>query len=147
MVQKRAKTRKKKMVCIRCPVSCILDVKYTKTKILQVKSAQCKKGNEYALQELFHPVRILTSTVYVKNGHLPLVSIRTDEPIPKDKIFKVMDKLSKTKVTAPVKIGDIIIKNVLNTGVNIVATKNIKVESLSIPELWKFRRNLQCEAT
>ena len=116
----------KRMVCIRCPVSCILEVKYTKTKLLQVKSSQCKKGQEYAWEELFEPVRILTSTVYVRNGHLPLVSIRTAKPIPKAKIFKVMAKLSRTKVSAPLKIGDIIIKNVVNTGVDIIATKNIR---------------------
>lgn len=116
----------KRMVCIRCPVSCILEVKYTKTKLLQVKSSQCKKGQEYASEELFDPVRILTSTVYVKNGHLPLVSIRTAKPIPKARIFDVMAKLSRTKVSAPLKIGDIIIKNVVNTGVNIIATKNIR---------------------
>ncbi|MCK5561889.1 MAG: DUF1667 domain-containing protein [Thermoplasmata archaeon] len=116
----------KRMVCIRCPVSCLMEVTYTRNKLLRVKATQCPKGKKYALRELFDPVRILTSTVYVKNGHLPLVSIRTDKPIPKAKIFDVMAKLSRTKVSAPLKIGDIIIKNVVNTGVNIIATKNIR---------------------
>jgi CxxC motif-containing protein len=102
-----------------------MEVTYTGHKILKVDNTDCKKGKEYAYQELFEPVRILTSTVFVKNGHLPLVSIRTDKPIPKGKIFEVMKKLSGKKLTAPVKIGDIIIKNVVNTGVNIIATKNV----------------------
>jgi CxxC motif-containing protein len=101
-------------------------VKYTTTKLLQVKSDRCKQGREYAAQELFEPVRVLTSTVYVRNGHLPLVSVRTAKLIPKAKIFKIMQKISGTKISAPVIIGDIIIKNVVNTGVNVIATKNIK---------------------
>ena len=119
------KKKHKRMVCIRCPVSCLMEVTYTGHKILKVDNTDCKKGKDYAYQELFEPVRILTSTVFVKNGHLPLVSIRTDKPIPKGKIFEVMKKLSRRKVTAPVKIGDIIIKNVVNTGINIIATKNV----------------------
>ncbi len=115
-----------RMVCVRCPVSCILDVKYTSAKLHQVRSDRCKHGKEYAAQELFEPVRILTSTVYVKNGHLPLVSIRTEKPIPKAKIFNIMKELLRVKAKAPLKIGDIIIKNVVNTGVNVIATKNIK---------------------
>ena len=98
-------------------------------KIIKVDNANCKKGKDYAYQELFRPVRILTSTVLVKNGHLPLVSIRTDKPIPKSKIFEVMARISRKKVQAPVKIGDIIIKNVVNTGVNIIATKNVNRKS------------------
>jgi CxxC motif-containing protein len=105
-----------------------MDIKYKGRKIIKVDNIQCKKGKEYAYQELFEPIRILTSTVLVRNGHLPLVSIRTDRPIPKDMIFEVMKTISRKKVTAPVKIGDIIIKNVNNTGSNIIATKNVYIK-------------------
>jgi CxxC motif-containing protein len=106
-----------------------MKVTYTDRKIIKVDHTNCTKGKDYAYQELFKPVRILTSTVLVKNGNLPLVSIRTDKPIPKGKIFEVMKILYRKKVQAPVKIGDIIIKNVVNTGVNIIATKNVNRKS------------------
>jgi CxxC motif-containing protein len=102
-----------------------MEVTYSGHKIIKVDNTDCKKGKDYAYQELFKPVRIFTSTVFVKNGHLPLVSVRTDQPIPKRKIFEVMKIISRKKVIAPVKIGDIIIKNVVNTGANIIATKNV----------------------
>jgi CxxC motif-containing protein len=80
---------------------------------------------EYAEKEISNPERTLTTTVKVNNGHLPLVSVRTNKPIPKNKIFSTMDLLAKIEVEAPVKIGDPIVQNLFGTGVNVVATKNI----------------------
>ncbi|MGL5329823.1 MAG: DUF1667 domain-containing protein [Peptostreptococcaceae bacterium] len=68
----------------------------------------------------------MASSVKVKNGSLELVSVRLDNNIPKNKIFEVMDEIKKVQIEAPIKIGDIIIKNVLNLNVDVIATKNIE---------------------
>jgi CxxC motif-containing protein len=116
---------KKEMICIGCPMGCYLSVEYVGTTIRDVTGNQCKVGLEYAEKEIFNPERTLTTTVKVKHGYLPLVSVRTDKPIPKSRILDAMNLLAKVEVEAPIKIGESIIQNILNTGVNIVATKNI----------------------
>ena len=115
----------KTLTCIICPVSCVLTVNHTKQKIHAVEGHQCKKGKVYAQEEILDPRRTLTTTVAVRSGELPLVSVRTDRPIPKDKIFSIMAELLKLTVSAPVVIGDIIIMDIKNTGANIIATKTV----------------------
>jgi CxxC motif-containing protein len=80
----------------------------------------------YAEEELFAPTRILTTTVKVDGGVLPLVSVKTDKPVPKERLFSIIDETMQLTIEAPVKLGDIIIKNVLNTKANIVATKTVE---------------------
>ena len=116
---------KKKMICIGCPLGCYLNVDYIGTTIRNVNENRCKVGREYAEKEISNPERTLTTTVKVKHGHLPLVSVRTNKPIPKNRIFDAMNLLAKVEVEAPIKIDEPIIQNIFNTGVNIVATKNI----------------------
>jgi CxxC motif-containing protein len=116
---------KKEMICIGCPMGCYLAVDYIGTTISGVGGNRCKVGLEYAEKEISNPERTLTTTVKVKNGHLPLVSVRTSKPIPKNIIFDAMDLLAKVEAEAPIKIGEPIVQNIFNTGANIVATKNI----------------------
>ena len=116
---------KKEMICIGCPMGCYLIVDYDGKTIRDISGNRCKVGLEYAEKEISNPERTLTTTVKVKNGHLPLVSVRTDKPIPKNRIFDTMDLLAKIEVEAPVKIGEPIVRNIFNTGINVVATKNI----------------------
>jgi CxxC motif-containing protein len=115
---------KKEMICIGCPMGCYLTVDYDETKILDVSGNRCKVGLEYAEKEMSNPERILTTSVKVKHGSLPLVSVRSDKPIPKSRIFDAMNLLAKVEVEAPIKIHEPIIQNIF-PGVNIVATKNI----------------------
>jgi CxxC motif-containing protein len=123
---------KKEMICIGCPMGCYLAVNYVGKTVLSVSGNLCKVGLEYAEKEISNPERTLTTTVKVKNGHLPLVSVRTNKPIPKNRIFDAMDLLAKIEVEAPIKIGEPIVQNIFDTGVNVVATKNIeKRENLS----------------
>jgi CxxC motif-containing protein len=116
---------KKEIICIGCPMGCYLTVDYDGTKIHTLSGNRCKVGLEYAEKEISNPERTLTTTVKVKHGHLPLVSVRTNKPIPKSRILDAMNLLAKVEVEAPIKIGEPIIQNIFNTGVNIVATKNI----------------------
>lgn len=85
----------------------------------------CKRGLEYAQQEYYEPKRILTTTVRVENGFLPLVPVRTDKPILKDKLSDAMKLIAEKKVKAPIKMGQILIKNVLNTDANVIASRDL----------------------
>jgi CxxC motif-containing protein len=115
----------KEIICIGCPMGCPLKINYTHKKVLSVKGNKCNIGLDYAEKECFNPERTLTSTVKVKNGCLPLVSVRTSKPIPKEILFDVMNLLANIEVEAPIKIGEKIIENLFGTNTNIIATKNI----------------------
>jgi CxxC motif-containing protein len=115
---------KKNVICILCPVGCKIRIK--KNKSLSIQGAKCNKGIEYSKHEILNPKRILTTSILVKNGILPLVSVKTSKPVPKDKIFKILRVIKKKSVNAPINIGDILIENILDTGSNIVSTKTIE---------------------
>lgn len=117
---------KKEMICIVCPLGCSLTVDYTQRAIQSVEGNQCKLGLEYAEKEIFNPERTLTTTVRVKHGHLSLVSVKSNKPLPKERLFDAMNLLAKIEVEAPIRIGDKIVENLFNTGVDVVATKNIE---------------------
>jgi CxxC motif-containing protein len=116
---------KKNVTCIVCPLGCRIRVTYSKDAINSVKDYQCEKGKDYAVQEIFNPVRNLTTTMEVRNGELPLVSVKTNKPVPKQRIFDVMDSIARIEVEAPISIGDILVENVLDLHADIVATKNV----------------------
>ncbi len=116
------------MVCIVCPMGCRLKV--TKNKDgYEVEGNQCKRGEVYAIKELTHPTRVLPTTVKIKNGTLNRLPVKTKEPIPKDRLFDAMDVINKVEVEAPVKVGDVIIENILDTGVDVVATRDMDTKS------------------
>ena len=117
---------KKEMICIICPLGCSLTVNYTQKAIQSVEGNQCKRSLEYAEKEIFNPERTLTTTVRVKHGHLPLVSVRTNKPLPKELLFETMNLLAKIEVEAPIRIGFKITEDLFNTGVDVIATKNIE---------------------
>lgn len=117
---------KKEIICILCPLGCSLTVDYTQRAIQSIKGSQCKLGLAYAEKEIFNPERTLTTTVRVKHGHLPLVSVRTNKPIPKERLFDAMNLLAKIEVEAPIRVNDKIVENLFDTGVDIIATKNIE---------------------
>ncbi len=117
---------KKEMLCIICPLGCNMYVQYTLKDIKNVEGNRCNLGLEYAEKEIFNPERTLTTTVRVKHGHLPLVSVKSAKPLPKERLFEVMNLLAKVEVEAPIRIGDKIVANLFDTGVDIVATKKIE---------------------
>ena len=110
------------LICITCPRGCHLQV----DENLNVTGNMCPRGAMYAKAELTHPVRMVTSSVNVHSKVESRLPVKTKDPIPKELIFKVMEEIEKTSVTAPIRIGDVVIKDVLGTGVDIVATKNIE---------------------
>ena len=119
-------TAEKNITCIVCPIGCKILIKTNGKNFEILKGSKCKRGIEYARNEALDPRRMLTSSVLVTNGEWPLVSVKSSKPVPKDKIFSVLREIKKTKVNAPVKSGQILIKNVADTKINILATKSIK---------------------
>jgi CxxC motif-containing protein len=115
-----------KITCIICPVGCEVTVHHKERIITKIEGLQCKKGIGYAKEELFDPKRTLTTTMIVKDGDLPLVSVKSDRPITKDRLFDVMDAISEIDVQAPIEIGDVLVENVMGLDADIVATKNVK---------------------
>jgi CxxC motif-containing protein len=112
------------ITCILCPIGC--EIRVDKKKLNIIDGAKCNKGIEYSTTEISNPKRILTTSILVINGHLPLVSVKTSKPIPKEKIFKIIEIIKLRSVKAPIKIGQVIIKNILDTGSDIIATKSIE---------------------
>lgn len=116
----------KKLICINCPMGCMLTVAVEEDTILSVKGNTCKRGELYARKELTDPTRIVTSTVRVLGGSRNMVSVKTKEDIPKGKVLECVKVLKNVTAHAPVKIGDVIVEDAAGTGVDIVATKNVE---------------------
>lgn len=118
------------MTCVVCPIGCNLKVTMDGDgKFLSVTGNKCIKGAIYAKEETMEPRRILPTSVKVIGGELPLVSVRTEKAIPKKLLFEAMEVIRSLRVKAPVKRGQVLIKNLLGTGVNVIATRTVKVKS------------------
>lgn len=116
---------KRELTCIGCPLGCSVTVTMDNGEVTDVTGNTCKRGDIYARKEVTNPTRIVTSSVKVNGGIAPMVSVKTQSDIPKDKISACVAALKDIRVTAPVSIGDILISDVAETGVAIVATKNV----------------------
>ncbi|AOT70424.1 DUF1667 domain-containing protein [Geosporobacter ferrireducens] len=118
---------KRDMVCIVCPMGCRLTLKEDATQPggYEIIGNQCKRGIEYAIKETTNPTRTITTTVKIKNALLNRIPVRTDQSIAKNKIFECMRQLDLVEVTGPVKMGEVIVENILGTGVNIIASRSM----------------------
>lgn len=115
----------RELTCIGCPLGCALTVTMDGDTVSSVTGNTCPRGDAYARKEVTNPTRIVTSTVRVNGGVCPMVNVKTASDIPKDKIFVCTEALKDVVVTAPVKIGDVLLSNVAGTGVDIVAARNV----------------------
>ena len=114
---------KKELICINCPMGCCLEVTYDAEKITAVKGNECPRGKDYAAKEIFHPERIVTTTVRIKGAAVPVLPVKTAKSVPKDLGSRIVQAASKITLNAPVRAGDIIIPNILGTDVNLIATR------------------------
>lgn len=115
----------RELTCINCPLGCAIKVEMDGNTILSVTGNTCNRGEIYARNEVINPVRVVTSSVKVRDGEQAVVSVKTKEAIPKDKIFEVADAMKNIILDAPVSIGDIVTSNVASTGIDLVATANV----------------------
>jgi CxxC motif-containing protein len=112
------------MICINCPLGCSLTVERDGDNF-KVSGNTCPRGEKYAVNELTHPVRTLTTTVAVANREGAYLPVKTAKPISKSKLFEAMALVNSTKAVAPIKIGDIIIENMLGEA-DLVAASDVE---------------------
>ncbi|MBO3803279.1 MAG: DUF1667 domain-containing protein [Candidatus Brockarchaeota archaeon] len=118
--------RKERVTCIVCPVGCKIEVSVKDGEVLSVEGNACVRGVEYAKEECTSPKRVLTTLVSVRGGVLPVTSVKTTKPIPKELVSRAQWEISKVTLEAPVPIGKLVLGNLLGTGVDVVATRSVE---------------------
>lgn len=112
----------RQLICIGCPLGCMLTATLENGVVTAVSGNTCRRGDEYARKECTTPERTVTGTVRVSGGNVPVVSVRTSSPIPKEKVLELAAFMGKLTVPAPVHSGDVLVCNVLGTGSDLLAT-------------------------
>ncbi len=110
----------KQLICIVCPKGCRLTV--DENNGYKVTGNACERGAAYGYKELTNPTRVLTTTVKIQGGPLPRLPVKSDRDIPKALLRPCVERLAEVTVHAPVRVGDVLLENILDTGANIVAT-------------------------
>jgi len=118
--------KSREVVCILCPLGCKIKIELDEEgNILNVSGNKCPRGKKYAEDEIKDPKRVVTTSVKVLDGELPLASVKTDGPISKKYIFELMKILKGVTVKAPVNIGDVVVRNIFEANVNVVITRSV----------------------
>lgn len=117
--------KQNKFTCIACPKSCCITVTDNDGE-LTFTGYECKRGINHAKNEYLHPMRMLTSTVKVIGGQFDRLGVIGSSELPREKLRDCLKEVYKVAVKAPVKAGDIIIKNILGTGCDIIATMSVE---------------------
>ena len=114
------------ITCINCPVGCRMSVTLSDSgEFVSVSGNTCPRGAAYAKQECTLPLRMITAVIPVSGSRTPL-SVKTDKPVPKSLIAAVMAELGRVRVTLPVRAGQVIVRDILNTGSDIIATRGLE---------------------
>ena len=113
----------RELICITCPKGCHLKV--DEENDYKVTGNGCPRGAIYGKKECTHPTRVVTSTVKIVGAEIERLSVKTNGDIPKEKIFEIMKYINALTVTAPVHIGDVLLKDIAGTGVDLIATKEV----------------------
>jgi CxxC motif-containing protein len=112
-------------LCIGCPLGCHLEVDADHERIVEIRGFSCKRGKEYAAQEHTDPRRFVTTTVSIAHADWARLPVRTQRAVPKDKLRAVCQVLQKVNVQAPIYSGEVIVRDVLGTGIDIIATRDM----------------------
>lgn len=113
------------LVCIVCPLGCRLTVTSDNGEYT-VRGNKCPRGEKYGIKELTSPTRTITSTVKIEGALLCRLPVKSSGEIPKSMVMECMELINEVLVKAPIKVGDIIIKDILSTGVDLVASRSMK---------------------
>jgi CxxC motif-containing protein len=119
---------KKHFVCVVCPVGCEIDVVHDGSKIISMEGNKCEKSEEFVTQELIEPMRILTTTVRIEGSRWTVIPVRTDKAVPKRLFPRIMRQLRSVELQAPVNMLDVVAKDIVSTGANVVATRTMPHE-------------------
>ena len=119
---------KKHFVCVVCPIGCEIDVVHDGGKIISMEGNKCEKSEEFVSQELIEPMRILTTTIRIHGARWAVIPVRSDKAVPKRLFPRIMKQLRRIKLQAPVSMLDVVVKDVLDTGAHIIATRTMPLE-------------------
>jgi CxxC motif-containing protein len=119
---------KRHFVCVVCPIGCEIDVVHDGSKIISMEGNKCEKSQEFVSQELIEPMRILTTTIRIEGSRWPVIPVRTDKAVPKRLFPRIMRRLRRIKLQAPVSMLDMVVKDVLGTGADIIAARTLPRE-------------------
>ena len=122
----------REIICIMCPLGCRIKVQVEGKEVKQVEGEGCKKGVKYVQQEVTFPGRSLTTTVLTDNPEMPLLPVRSNKALPKEKLIDCMKHISKHSVTGSVQLGQAVIENILGLGADIIACRTIPLEVSNI---------------
>lgn len=114
----------KTLTCIVCPVGCTIKVEMLGGEVKSIDGFRCPRGRDYGISECLRPVRTLTTTVYAGEGKM--LPVKTDRPVPREKLFDCMAAVNRAAAAPPVEAGAVIIENIAGTGANLVAVKNMR---------------------
>lgn len=122
--------------CTTCPSECALTIETCIDEnrvehVLSVQGNRCARGRKFAEQEVIRPMRILATTIVVRGGDEKLLPVRTARPIPRDLHLRAMRDIRHASVTAPVHMGDVVMSDLLGTGVDLVASMNVDAQKLA----------------
>lgn len=120
----------REFVCIICPNGCRILLEYEGKNIKSIKGDECPKGKDYVKNEITNPLRVFTGSVLVGNGDFSLASVKTSVPIPKKYIKKIGEITRQLKVDAPVEIGQVVASNLLDSNIDLIATRKIIEKNL-----------------
>jgi len=120
-----SETKKVTMTCIVCPVGCQAELTVQGKQVLDVKGCNCERGTTYVVEEYIMPKRVLTTTIRVRDGTISMLPVRTLEPIPKELLRSAVAALRRVVAEAPVKIGEVVLGNLFDTGVDVVASRSV----------------------
>jgi len=119
----------KVLTCIACPVGCEIEVIAEDADegpvILKITGANCIRGREYVENELKNPMRIVTSSVRVTGGNMPITSVRLTAPVPRNRMMDVIEELRHVSLAAPLAIGQTVIRNILGLDSDVIITKHV----------------------
>jgi CxxC motif-containing protein len=113
-----------RLTCVLCPIGCELEIERA-GDVLEVRGGRCEKGESFAAEEIFKPKRNLATSVPLRGTFSRMVSVRLTGPVPRGLIFPILAEIFKLRPDPPVRRGDILIKNVLETGVDVIATRTL----------------------
>ena len=115
----------RQFICVVCPVGCIIDATVEDGQLLEAHGQACKRGIAYVHEELTCPRRMLTTTVRVIGGSLPLVPVRSSKGLPKKLLLQVATRLREVVLEAPVSEHQMVIEDVFGTGVDIITSRQM----------------------
>jgi CxxC motif-containing protein len=114
-----------RLTCVLCPVGCELEVRGDAAGELEIQGNQCDKGVPFALEEVLRPKRNLATSIPIGGTAEKMVSVRLSGPVPREMIFPILAEIARLRPEAPVRRGQVLIADVLGTGVDVIATRTV----------------------